>query len=59
MKRLRSRSTHNSAMNRDKPPQPQLPYHHGSGRPLGSLHSAPTRPQVNDQNYGAQKISRK
>jgi hypothetical protein len=33
--------------------------HHGSGKPLGVLHEAPTRPMVNDQNYGGHKVKRK
>jgi hypothetical protein len=40
-----------------KPPKNQI--HVGSGRPLGQLHEAPTRPAVNSANYGAQKVKRK
>jgi hypothetical protein len=34
-------------------------FHGGSGRPKGVVHAAPTLPQVNAANYGAQKVKRK
>ena len=58
MKRLRGTGTHNSPMNRDRTPAPKPTYHHGSGKPLGVLHEAPTRPQINAANYANQKVKR-
>jgi hypothetical protein len=46
-------------MNRDRTPAPKPTYHHGSGKPLGVLHEAPTRPQINAANYANQKVKRK
>jgi hypothetical protein len=35
------------------------PFHAGSGRPHGRIHEAPTLPQVNSANYGAQKVGKR
>jgi hypothetical protein len=42
-----------------KPEATTSGFHTGSGRPLGQLHEAPTRPQANDQNYGGQKVMKR
>jgi hypothetical protein len=34
-------------------------FHGGSGRPKGTVHEAPTLPQVNAANYSGHKIRRK
>jgi hypothetical protein len=44
-------------LHRGTAPKPSL-IHHGSGKPLGVLHEAPTLPQVNDKNYSG-KVKRK
>jgi hypothetical protein len=33
-------------------------FHGGTTHVKGRVHDAPTRPQVNDQNYGGQKVRR-
>jgi hypothetical protein len=42
-----------------KPEATTSGFHVGSGRPLGQLHEAPTRPMVNDQNYGGHKVGKR
>jgi hypothetical protein len=42
-----------------KPEATTSGFHGGSGRPKGVVHDAPTTPQVNSANYGAQKVKRK
>jgi hypothetical protein len=42
-----------------KPEATTSGFHGGSGRPKGVVHDAPTLPQINSANYGAQKVKRK
>ena len=35
------------------------PIHHGSGKPVGVVHEAPTRPAVNSANFAGQAVKRK
>ena len=46
------------SLHRGTKPQPS-PIHHGSGKPLGVVTKAPTRPAVNAANYAGQKVKRK
>jgi hypothetical protein len=45
-------------LNRGTAPKPSL-IHHGSGKPLGQLNAAPTKPMINAANYAGRKAKRK
>jgi hypothetical protein len=42
-----------------KPEATTSGFHAGSGRPLGQLHEAPTRPMVNSANYSGHKLQKR
>jgi hypothetical protein len=46
------------SLHRGTAPKPS-PYHHGSGRPLGKVHEAPTLPQINSANYAGHKLQKR
>jgi hypothetical protein len=53
MKRHAGSGLPHGHQNKGTAPKPS-PTHAGSGRQKGILHEAPTKPMINDQNYGGQ-----